>query len=284
MLGHLIYTYDRVEDARIQQELSTHLNSQILGGVHIVHTYSGGSTFGYEPYLEAKLIPRKNRGHYRGAVDLINAGLQYFSDSDLDIRYVLVTAADTWIVQTEFLANLISEMEANEKVLATSSWVSEFPAAPAGFALDFFVIDLQWNRHAQLFPLDYDDFFAKYADILALRYVPPFVEVALQYGYHKHFLKSFEDNDVWTTRDRHFRRIIEREPTHIRDNDNARMMTGIYHSHDAEKKKALLTEMGLDCGPYCHRLLTANDLSYFSFDSAKEQVPVLAPDCYGPRI
>jgi len=38
--------------------------------------HNGKKKFGYEPYLEDKFIQIKNNGHFQGAVDLINRGLE----------------------------------------------------------------------------------------------------------------------------------------------------------------------------------------------------------------
>lgn len=70
MIGCVIYTYNRINDARINQELTREIlgKSKKLGGVFIVHAYNGEESFGYQRYLEDKLITLKNRGHFKGAV------------------------------------------------------------------------------------------------------------------------------------------------------------------------------------------------------------------------
>lgn len=265
MLGHLIYTFDRLDDARIQQEISTSLYSKAFGGVHLVHAYNGEESFGYTPYLENRLIVRQNKGHYRGAVDLINAGLAFFDEADLpEIRYVLVTASDTWVVNVDFLQSLLADMEANGRVIAASSWRTEWPAQIHGFSLDCFVIDRHWNREAAIFPLDYDAFYEKYADILGLMYIPPIPEAAFQTSYHGHFLARYKDNDVLRQRDLRFRRIAERDPAAIRENVRGRELTGIWHTHSALEKRELLRNLGLKCGEHSGRLMMSEDYNYFN--------------------
>ncbi len=265
MIGHLIYTYDRIDDARIQQEISSTQYSGYFGDVHIVHAYNGEMSPGKVSYLEDKLLTMPNRGHYQGAVDLINAGLAYFSaNGPGDIRYVVVTAADTWALDGEFLANTVAEMEANVQVLATSSWMSRPSEPPKGFALDFFVIDLEWNRTAALFPLDYEKFFREHSDAMALLYLPPYVEYALQYRYHKHFLDTEKDNGVFIRRNQSLRRIVEREPACMRDNKLALAATGIYHSHLVNEKQAVLRGMGMDFGEHSRKLKNAESLGYYN--------------------
>ena len=123
MIGHLIYSYNHLDDVRIQQEISKNLYAKVFGGVHVVHAHNGKKNFGYQKYLEDKLITLQNRGHYQGASDLVNAGLEYFSENRIPkLKYVLVTAADTWILNTELLENIFDEMRKEKKVLAASSW------------------------------------------------------------------------------------------------------------------------------------------------------------------
>jgi len=123
MLGHLIYNYQHLDDARIQQEISKNLYVKAFDKVHLVHAYNGKKEFGYRPHLEDKLIKIKNRGHFKGAADLINAGLKYFTTKKIPgLKYVLVTAADTWLLDVDFLKDLIDQMQREGKVLAASSW------------------------------------------------------------------------------------------------------------------------------------------------------------------
>lgn len=266
MLAHLIYTYDRLDDARVQQEISRALYSEAFGGVHLVHAYNGTTSFGYNPYLEDKLIVRENKGHYRGAVDLINAGLAYCESLDPDgPQFVLVTASDTWAVDVHWLRATIDEMAATGKVLAASSWRTGPQYAIGGFSLDFFIIDRLWNARARIFPLDYDAFYEAYADMLgAVLYTPPIPEAAFQHAYHRHFLITYRDNAVLIERERRFRRIVEREPACVRDNTIGRQRTGIWHSHQAADKKALLLRLDLACGEHTIRLMTTPDCLYFN--------------------
>jgi hypothetical protein len=267
MIGHIIYNYQHLDDVRIQQELSKKLYTKVFGGVHLVHAYNGKKEFGYEPYLEDKFIRIKNRGHYKGAVDLINAGIKYLQGAKIKgLKYVLVTAADTWAIDTRFLKKVMKEMELEGKVLAASSWGNAVaPARPTGFSTDFFLFDLEWNHKAKLWPLDYDGFIEKFEDVLAINYTQPTVELAAQYAFQKHFLKTYEDNDVWRTREKMFRRLIEREPIHI---DGERISDwpnlGLYTSPDPKTKQAILKKKKLDVGRYTGKLIKAKNLEYYN--------------------
>ncbi|HLD17535.1 MAG TPA: hypothetical protein VJB99_00485 [Patescibacteria group bacterium] len=267
MLGHLIYNYQHLDDVRIQQEISKGLYAPHFDGNYLVHAYNGKPEFGYKKYLEDRLIRIPNRGHYRGAVELINAGLAVFLEMRRGPRYVLVTAADTWVLNVDFFAGLVREMEQGGKVLAASSWGRAVsPEKPSGFSTDFFLLDLEWNRKAKVFPLDYDAFVKKFSDVFALQFVQPTVEGAVLYKFQKYFLDHFEDNDVWQERNKAFRRIIEREPVHGPKGDRQENWPeiGLYTSPAPEEKRKALKKLKLDLGPQMHRLLTERDVSYYN--------------------
>ncbi|MDD5252036.1 MAG: hypothetical protein PHT12_05390 [Patescibacteria group bacterium] len=272
MLGHLIYNFSHLDDVRIQQEISKNLYAPAFGGVHLVHAYDGEARFGYKKYLEDKLIRIKNRGHFQGGVDLMNAGLKYFmAERRRGLKYVLVTAADTWMLDAHFLKSVIDEMQRDGKVLATSSWGrAKAPEKIKGFATDFFVIDLDWNRRAKIFPLDYPGFIRKFADFFYLQYSQPIVEAAVQYKFQKHFATLFKDNDLWRERNRSFRRLDEREPVHDAATGNRQENwpnIGLYTSPEPKAKKAALKRLGLDVGPWAHKLITGKlDKSYNQAD------------------
>lgn len=268
MLGHLIYNYQHLDDCKIQQEISRMLYAKAFGGVHLVHAYNGKKEFGYAQYLEDKFIKIKNRGHFQGAVDLINAGMEYFNSArKLPVRYVLVTAADTWLLNVKFVQKLVREMETKGQVLATSSWGKSKPSEkPHGFSTDFFIVDLEWNRKAQLWPLDYAGFVRKFADFFYVQYAQPVVEVAVQYQFQKYFGDNFVDNDIWRNRNASLRRIVEREPVHGQDGrriDNWPSI-GLYTSPEPKAKRAALRKLGISLGAEGRRLLGAEDLSYYN--------------------
>ncbi len=268
MLGHLIYNHQHLDDARIQQEISKSLYPKSFDGVHLVHAYNGKKEFGYKPYLEDKLLTLGNRGHFRGAADLINAGLEYFSKKKIPgLKYVLVTAADTWMLDGKFLSKLVGQMESEGRVLAVSSWGrAKYPERPTGFSTDFFVIDIEWNRKSKLFPVDYDSFAEKFLDIFALQYAMPTLEGAVQFSFQKYILKRFVDNETWTEREKMLRRIIEREPVHLPTGERIGDWPdiGLYTSPEPMEKKKILKKLRYDFGPCSHKLMTAKDTGYFN--------------------
>lgn len=266
MLGHLIYNHNQLDDLRIQEEISKKLYAGKFGGVYLVHAYNGENSFGYKKYLEDKLISRKNKGHFSGAADLIDAGLQFFNNRKTeDLRYILVTAADTWLINTEFLEKLTARMEKEGKILAASSWLNAVGQKPNGFSTDFFVIDIKWNRKHGLFPMHYDEFVKRFDDLYALQYSSPLVEKCVQYRFQKIFMKEYQDNETWRQREAAFRRITEREPIHIGPaHKEAYSGIGLYAFGDPRKKRNLLKKNKLDVGKYSHKLISSKDLKYYN--------------------
>ncbi len=269
MLGHLIYNHHHLDDVRIQQELSRQLYGKAFGGVHLVHAYNGKPSFGYRRYLEDTLIRLPNPGHFQGACDLINAGVLYFARLRRPvIRYLLVTAADTWMIKVSFLNTLIRDMERQQKVLAASSWGSaKAPERPRGLSLDFFLLDMRWQRAGKIFPIDYPGFVRKFADYFYLDWRQPVVEAAFQYRVERYFAERYQDNDIWRMRERSFRRIVEREPVHPKHGVHRRQAwpaIGLYTSPTPNEKRLALKRFKLDLGPYSHKLITARSLAYYN--------------------
>lgn len=268
MLGHLVYNHNHLDDARIQQEISKNLYAQKLDKTYVVHAYNGEPAFGYKKYLEDKLIKIKNREHFQGAADLINAGLKFFTEHKIPgLKYVLVTAADTWALNTQFLAKCLQEMKARGQVLAACSWgKAVYPEPPAGLSTDFFIIDIEWNRKAKLFPLNYENFKKKFADFFYVQYRQPTVEYALQYAFQNYFATTYLDNEVWRQRNKSLRRIQEREPIHtLKGNrrDNWPKI-GLYTSPEPKEKKAILKKLKFNLGEYSHKLIHATNISYYN--------------------
>ena len=267
MLGHLIYNHEHFDDLRVQQEISKGLYIKEFRGTHIVHAYNGDRNKWPKPYLEDKCLYLKNRGHFAGASDLINAGLDYFTRlRKPEIRYVLVTAADTWMIDIGFLSSLVTDMKKHAKVLAASSWGSAvYPQKPAGFSVDFFVIDIEWNRRAKIFPIDYDGFSRKFSDLFYFLYSIPTVEHAFQYEYQKYFATHFQDNTIWRTRDKSLRRIIEREPVQLGENRQRSWPNiGLYTDPSPAEKREALKKKHYDFGKYSHKLLYSTETDYYN--------------------
>lgn len=267
MIGHLLYSYHHLDDARIQQEISKQLYAPVFGGTYLVHSHNGSRSFGYRPYLEDKLLRLKNRGHFQGACDLVNAGVKHFiSLHQPHIKYVLVTAADTWCLNATFLKHLLKEMEQNKKVLTVASWSrNQSPNKISGFSTDFFIINLDWAKRTKIFPLQYAQFRKKFKDLFTVLWQMPNVEMCFQFQYSKYFMTHYKDNDIWRTRDALLRRLEEREPIHrngIRRFDWPRL--GLFTNPYPKSKQQALRKMHVNLGPFSRKLIRATNLNYYN--------------------
>ncbi len=268
MLGHLIYNYEHLDDLRIQEEFSKNLYAKNFDGVHLVHAYNGKKSFGYEPYLEDVFLEIKNRGHFQGAADLINSGLNFFSKNKISgLRYVLVTASDTWCLNIKFLQKIIQKMEDEGKVLAVSSWGKvKSPERPRGFSTDFFIVNIEWNRKKKLFPLNYESFVKKFADYFFLEFRIPTLEMCLQYSFAKLFWDPWNNNASWQERNQRFLRISQREPVHLETGERISSWPklGLYTSPNALEKRMALKKWKFSDGQFAKKLLSAKDFEYYN--------------------
>ncbi len=268
MIGHVIYTYNKITDAYINQEISKNLysKSKVLGGTYLVHSFNGEPKLGYKKYLEDKLIKMKNPGHFLGAANMIDAGIEAVSkkSQSLGIRYCLVTTADTWMINVKFLERLIKKMKKEKKYVATCAWFAKFPEKPHTLATDFFVIDIEWNKKSRVFPLNYKEFVEKFKDYFYLRWGIPLIEVAFMYNYFNWFgeVHNHDGNLIWQDAEKHLLRITEREPVHGerewkkgRGRKEVWPKIGLYTWNDLKKKKELLKKKKLILGKYSKELI-----------------------------
>ena len=117
-IGVLLYTYNRTDDARINQEIIRNVwgKSELFDEIKIIHTYNGEEAWYPEQYLEDKLIRRENLGHFLGAEDLINTGMTAFQNEFPDVEYIIILAADTWCVKPNYIASIIDNMRKDDFV------------------------------------------------------------------------------------------------------------------------------------------------------------------------
>jgi hypothetical protein len=152
-------------------------------------------------------------------------------------------------------------------VLAACSWgKAVYPEPPAGLSTDFFIIDIEWNRKAKLFPLNYENFKKKFADYFYIQFRQPTLEYALQYAFQKYFATTYKDNEVWRMRNKRLRRITEREPIHTPQGNrkDSWPKIGLYTSPNPEEKKVALKKIGFDFGNYSHKLVTSKTTTYYN--------------------
>ena len=283
MIGHLIYTYDKIDDARILQEISRENITKSLGKIYLVHAYNGLPSFSYRMYLEDKLIKKSNRGHFKGAADLINTGIAEMKKNK-DIDFAIVTASDIWPLKASFLKRVIDTMRNEDKYIATCAWNNrglagydpDYNMNPfnMGFAVDFFILNVSMERKLNIFPIPYDNIIKKFADIkLFFSGTAVYLEEALAYQYAKKFSQLYRDDHLYKVNMiSHIYCIKEREPIFEKTRDGRwvrRMEWGniglyTYHDDNVQGKKSALQRYKIKRGRNIQKLLLANQPDYYN--------------------
>lgn len=271
----LIYTYDRIDDAKINMEIINELweKSGLFYSIKIVHSYNGKKEWYPKKYLENVLIRRKNPGHFQGAAELIDSGMAKIHKNFGDTDYVIVLAADTWLVNIKYVHRILQKMSKNNLYLATCPWglSSRREFSDVGMALDFFIIDQKWAKKYKMFPINFADFAEKYWDlILFLRGGNVSVEKLAFARYLKAIFREFRNNVQlkYLARSKIYQ-LTDREPVHTsinRDGFWIRKMywpkMGLLTHHEAEPKRKILKKLGFNFGKNIQRLVKAKDTGY----------------------
>jgi len=276
-LGFLIYTYDRVDDVRINMEIieSRWKSAGLFSDVKMVHAYNGQERWYPEKYLEDDLIRMGNPGHFRGASELIDAGMGVMREKYGDRDYVIVVASDTWLVSPEKTYRLIERMARENLLLATCPWglPERADIRDVGVAVDYFILDSKWAAEYSLFPLAYREFYEKFGELMLYQNAS---NVMLEKLFLMRYLQAVRRMDP---RDNEFRltalskmlMMKDREPVHShRDERGMWVRThyweslGLLTHHESGPKKELLRSLGLMEGKYVRKFLKSGDLSYFN--------------------
>lgn len=133
-----------------------------LQKIDIYHAYNGESKKYPKKFLEDKLIRRPNLGHYAGAADLINTGIETILNSASVIPslsrdpflkkydYILVMSGDVWLIKPKVLVKILDTITSKNYQFATSLWPDLF-FIPRYFASEFFIITPKLAQ--KIFPL-----------------------------------------------------------------------------------------------------------------------------------
>lgn len=221
-IGVAIYTYSRTDDTKINFEIIRDIwqKSGLFNKIFIIHSYNGKKNWYPEKYLEDKLLRLPNRGHFFGAADLIESGINFLINSDEQVDYVVTLAADTWLLNPKFIHNIIKKMKAENKYVAAAAWGNPFDNDPMrmGMSTDFFITNKEWAKKYDLFPLKYDEFYKKYFEVLMFQKKIVYLERVFSLRFfqsaQKYFGKKYPDNQLTRKKDGLLYRISEREPVH----------------------------------------------------------------------
>lgn len=275
-IGVLIYTYNRTDDAKINMEIIRNVweESKHFEDIKIVHAFNGEKNWYKKKYLEDDLVVVKNTWHFQGASDLIDAGIKMFQNKYKNIEYVIVLAADTWLIKPSYVKSLLNEMKKNDLYLSTCSWglPERNEIRDVGMAVDLFIIDLKWATKYKMFPINYAAFYKKYEDLmLYLKTGNISLEKLLLAKYFKAISRS--ENYGGVAMKKSFEKFLvmkDREPVHSHKDASgwARTMfwpkMGLLTHHEPNPKRIILKKMKIDRGKNINKLLDSKDLSYFN--------------------
>ena len=246
-IGVLIYTYDRVDDAKINMEIvrSEWDRNPLIGKAIIVHAYNGRREWYARQYLEDRLVRTDgNPGHFRGAAELIDAGMSSFSSAYPEVEYVVVLASDTWLIRPDYLASMVETMYQKELRLASCAWGLPDRNDPfvVGLATDFFIVDHAWARNYQMFPIVDSDFKARHS--VERLVLSRFLEAVSREREGKADTGEIELSSLL--------RITDREPVHSEiDRDGSWRREhywptmGLLTHHDPAEKRRILRQFSL---------------------------------------
>lgn len=249
--------------------------SNMFGKIKIVHSYNGKKEWYPEKYLEDSLVVTKNKGHFHGAADLLDAGFLEIEKSKWDVDYVIFLAADTWVTKSDFILRLLDEMKLKNLYLATNTW-DALPDKPGNvlkaMASDFFVLDYKWTLSSKIFPLNFGEFKEKYGELFYYQGGQVMVEKILM----AHFLRAIHhqtnnDPELPALAKNKIKVIGEREPVHEKIDENGLWVRkmywpeiGLITNHKPAEKKEILKNLGLDIGPNCKKLINSENLDYYN--------------------
>lgn len=283
-IGILIYTYNRVDDAKINMEIIRNAweKNKYFEDVKIVHAYSGKKEWYPKKYLENDLVIIKNTWHFQGASDLIDAGMNKFKNKYKDIDYVIVLASDTWLIKPAYVQSLIDKMKQDNLYLATCPWglPERNKLSDVGMAADFFIIDLKWAKVNKFFPTDYRSFYEKYSDLFLYQSGGNIMfEKLLLARYIK--AVGREENFDGSARKKAFTKILDmkdREPVHSHIDNNGNWVRDMYWGkmgllthHEPNSKKQILLQEKIQIGENIEKLLNSLDLTYFNSGITKSE-------------
>lgn len=272
----VLYTYDRTDDARINQEIIRYIWPAEQFEIKIIHCFNGQKKWYPEKYLEDDLVRIKNSGHFQGASELIDAGVAVVNRKYLNFDYVVVLAADTWLIKADYIAKVIAEMKNGGKYLATCPWglPERNKLFEVGMAVDFFIFDLQWARKQKMFPIRYADFYRKYGEFVIYQFGGNvMLEKLLLARFMQAIVKEFPDNNRMRLKTlEKMRTLSEREPVHSHIVDGNWIRThywpkiGLLTHHEPLPKQQIIKKLnGLPKqAKYLNKLVRAKDLNHFN--------------------
>jgi|GEM_PF-913444 len=280
-IGVLIYTYNRVDDTRINMEIIRNVwkKNNLLENIVIVHFFNGQKDWWPEKYLEDELLYLNNPSHFLGAEILIDEGMRVFREKYKEISHVIVLASDTWLVKPEYLSSVINTMIEKEKYLATCAWGNkrETDMFKIGMSVDFFIVNIKWATENNLFPLRLNEFVQKYQEIFDYQDINIFLERVFALRFKQSIKKAFSipsENLIKKLAKEYIYRLSEREPVHydrkkfFKKLNGIRTMywpkIGLLTHHNPNEKQSAFKKWNIKSGEHGNKFIYSKDLSYYN--------------------
>ena len=275
-IGVLIYTYNRIEDAKINMEIIRNYwtKSSLINDIKIVHSFNGNKNWYAKKYLEDDLIRMKNSSHFQGASEMIDSGIKKIKEKYKNLDYVIVLASDTWLVKINYLESLLKKMRKKELYLATCPWdiSGRNSLFDVGMSVDFFIIDFKWIKKYKMFPINYKKFFDKYWELLLyVRGSNVSLEKLMVVKYLKAIFRQHNNNlALKFLGESKILNLKDRSPVHYNADKNGFSIRkkywpkmGLLTHHEPLPKQKILKQMKISEGKYIGKLISSNNLSYY---------------------
>lgn len=226
--------------------------------IEIIHVYNWEDAWYPEKTLEDLLVRMENPWHYEGACNLMDAWIEQALRIDCD--YIIMSAADTWLLDDEFIYGKIERMRNESKFLLTCPWGTPDMNDPRDvwFATDFFVLDARFEKKNHVFPLKYAEFKDKYIELIRYLWKG---NVMAEKLFFSHFLtacnKDALDNDFKSYVVSKTLSFNERMPVHSTkewDRTFSFPEIELYMNHKIEEKREMLNKKGITLGKYTEML------------------------------
>jgi len=275
-IGVLIYTYNRIEDAKINMEIIRNYwaKSSLINDIKIVHSFNGNKNWYPKKYLEDDLIRMKNSSHFQGASEMIDSGIKKMNGKYKNLDYIIVLASDTWLVKINYLESLLKEMRKKELYLAACPWgiPKRNLLFDVGMSVDFFIMDFKWIKKHKMFPINYKKFFDKYWELflyvkgsnvsLEKLMIARFLKAIFKQYNNNVTLRSFGESKILNLKDRSpVHSHVDKNGFWIRKKYWPKM--GLLTHHDPLPKQKILKQIKINKGEHIQKLLSSTDLNYY---------------------
>lgn len=230
-LAYIVITYDKLEHAKLQIESirNSWQDDKRIESMYIAHIYNGSQDFkGFG--LEDTLIKTHNPGHYEGASNMIDLGVDHILNLKSDFDLLLVASADVYFVKPSLVIDRLFDMIIKDKKICTTIW----SLMPFCLATEFFAITPDCAK--SVFPLRYS---SHYNHKETLRFQQDGYPAVEKLMYEK-YLESQNENGLQALTNGIY--LLPGRRLHYPLNRYFSKGLGYISLHDLERKKMLINK------------------------------------------